>query len=165
MRLRLVSGALALLLALPAAAQTSIDVWPAMADPVEDYELAVEMFHRGDRQVATCLFYRGQFRARLFVAARPNLPPDGAPALYASLNEVVGAEINGWAAGDVEKWAEAMECALRWAETTDDPQTPRVAHAAAHARVTGGLRELIAHVRASADDIRAQRAANGLENR
>lgn len=165
MRLRLISSALALLLAFPAVAQTRIDVWPALADPVEDYELAIEMFHRGDRQVATCLFYRGQFRARLFVAARPGLPPDGAPALYASLNEVVGAEINLWAAGDVDKWAEAMECALRWAETTDDPQTPRVAHAAAHARVAGGLRDLITHVRSTADEIRAERAARGLENR
>jgi hypothetical protein len=93
------------------------------------------------------------------------LAPDGAPALYASLNEVVGAEINGWAAGNVEDWAEAMECALRCAETTDDPQIPHVAHAATHARLAGGLRQLIDHVRANADDIRARRTANGLENR
>jgi len=153
------------LMAGAAGAETRIDAWPARGEPVEDYRLAVELFERGDRQVATCLFYRGQFRARLYIAARPGLPPDGAPALYASLNDVVGSEINLWAAGDVEDWAEAMECALRWAETADDPVTPRAVHAAQYDRVASGLRDLIVHVRETADEIRAERAARGFENR
>ena len=148
-----------------AVAETRIDRWPARDEPVEDYQRAIELFEQGERQVATCLFYRGQFRARLYLAARPGLPPDGAPALYASLNDVVGSEINLWAAGDVEDWAEAMDCALSWAETADDPVTPRAVHGAEYDRVAAGLRDLISHVRANAAQIRAERTARGLENR
>jgi hypothetical protein len=148
-----------------AAAETRIDAWPARGEPFEDYERAVALFADGDRKVATCLFYRGQFRARVYLAARPGLPPDGAPALYAALNDVVGTEINLWAGGDVGDWTEAMECALRWAETSDDPVTPRADHADEYRRVAAGLRDLIDHVRANAEGIRAERAARGLENR
>jgi hypothetical protein len=157
---------LALVLAAGAAqAETRIDAFPAMGEPFEDYERAVALFHEGDRQIATCLFYRGQFRSRLYIAARPGLPPDGAPALYASLNDVVGSEINLWAAGDVDAWAAAMDCALEWARTADDPVTPRAVHAAEYDRVARGLGDLIAHVRANAEGIRAERASRGLENR
>ena len=162
---RVLAAISALLVAGAALAQPSIDTYPAQPVPASDYEVAARVFQAGDRLVGTCLFYRAQYRARVHLAAKPGLDPSGEPALYASLNEVIGRPINEWAGADVEDWTDAMQCALDWASTHDDPFLPRARYRKAHDEVARGLAAFIADTRGSADEIRRQRAANGLKNR
>lgn len=163
---RRVIFAAVLALTLPAAALAQISVdEPVAGHPAGDYRRAAELFEAGSREQAVCLFYRGQYRFRVHLAARPELAPSGDPALFASLNEVVGRPLNEWAGGDPQTWAEAIACALDWARGNDDPFTPKAEFASEHARVVEGLAGLLDHVRNSADEIAAERAARGLPNR
>lgn len=159
-------AALALCLAAGAgAAQPSLDGYPAPDFPLDDYETAMTLFEDGDRDVATCLFYRGQYRMRVFLDVVPEQDASGMPALFAAMNETVGGPINEWAGGDPEGWAASMECALDWVRQADDPLLPRVLFGGSHDRVEADFVALIEDVRSSADDIRAERARRGLENR
>ena len=129
-----------------------------------DYQRAAELFNAGERVQAGCVMYRGQFRARLMLLVEPDLPEDGARALFASLNETVARPINQWLGGDRNDWIAAMTCARNWAATNSDPDYPRRRHSAAHAQVLAGLDDLIASIPPAAE-LRKQRRANGLRNR
>ena len=153
-----------------------IVLWPAMAfaqgltsGPITpsawaDYQRAAELYNAGQRLQAGCVMYRGQFRARLLLLAKPNQPPDGAPALLASLNETVGRPINQWLGGDRDDWIAAMECARNWAMENDDPDYPRRRYGRQHAEVLAGLEQLIVSIPPAAE-LRKQRRAAGLRNR
>ena len=96
-------------------------LWPALASAQDlqpgpmtpsawtDYQRAAELFNAGQRLQAGCVMYRGQFRARLMLLAEPNLPEDGAQALFASMNDAVARPINQWLGGDRDDWIAAME--------------------------------------------------------
>ncbi len=105
-----------LVMAQPVGAQAQDDGHPAA-----DYQRAATLFAKGERDEAVCLFYRGQYRYRVHLAARPELEASGDAALFASLNQTVGLPINEWAGGDPEGWAEEIACALDWPRTHDDP--------------------------------------------
>jgi hypothetical protein len=133
--------------------------------PFEEYRHAAELFRQGDREQAVFLFYRGQLRARIHLAARPELPRDGDPALFASLSEAVGRPINEWAFGDIPALAGILDRVLAWHAANDDPFTPKSRFGAAHAEVRRGLAGLRRQIVAEQESIRAQRRANGLANR
>lgn len=172
-------GRLLLLLSLPAAAVPLLAVAPAAAQqrpavaapgaqsghPAEDYRQAAELFRAGRHEEATYLFYRGQLRFRVNLTARPGLAPDGDPALFASLSEVVGRPINEWAFGDVPALAATLDRVLAWQAGNDDPFTLKAEFSAAHAQVRAGLEGLKVQVLRERESIRAQRRANGLPNR
>src|SRR5688572_1362555 len=61
--------------------------------PVTYYMLASRLFEGGQKDKAVFWFYAGQLRYRFHLSASPNLPPDGDPALFASLNSVLGQPI------------------------------------------------------------------------
>ena len=67
--------------------------------PLEDYQQAPALFRDGCRDEAVYWFYRGQLRARTYLLAHPDAPPDEAPALDGSLDEVIGRPIAEWAFG------------------------------------------------------------------
>ncbi len=158
--------------AAPASAQdfTTIPL-PVLIAQAEDlpplglYTLAGRLFAAERRDEAAVWFYVAQLRARLRLSAEPDLPPDGEPALYASLNDVLGREINGWAFGDVDQVAAEMTRALDWDSAHPNAVTSKSRHAAALEQVRAGLVALRARVLAEKDDIRRQRSANGLGNR
>ena len=154
-----------LLLLWPAATLAqSLTPGPITPSAWTDYQRAAELYNAGQRLQAGCLMYRGQFRARLMLLAEPKLPPDGAPALFASLSETVGRPINQWLGGDRDDWIAAMECARDWAVANDDPDYPRRRYGAQHAQVLDGLNQLIASIPPNAE-LRKQRRAAGLPNR
>ena len=142
----------------------SLTPGPVTASAWTDYQRAAELYNAGQRLKAGCVMYRAQFRARLMLLAEPGQASDGAPALFASLNDEVARPINQWLGGDRDDWIAAMECARDWAVANDDPDYPRRRHAAAHARVLEGLNELIASI-PPASELRKQRRAAGLQNR
>jgi hypothetical protein len=151
---------LVLVWALPAGAQ-ALD--PGPATPFDDVVAAAERFEAGERRLAGCLLYRAQFRARLLAAVDPAAGAEMG-ALMGSMMEVVGRPINEWLGGDRDDWIDAMTCAADWARTADDPLVPRAAAPRARARTLAGLEGLIASI-PPADELRRQRAANGLANR
>jgi hypothetical protein len=137
----------------------------AAAHPADDYKHAMALFKAGQRDEAVYVFYRGQLRYRIYLRAHPNLKPDGDPALFASLNEIVGRPINEYAFGDIPALAETIDRVLAWEAANDDPYTPKAQYAAAHAEVSAGLQSLRNQIVQQREQIRAQRRAANLPNR
>ena len=94
--------------------------------------------------------------------AIPNLAPDTEPALFGSLQETVGRQINEHAGADPRAWAATMERALAWDAATRNGFEPKAPCRAAIADQRGGMGGLIAHVRQNEAQIRRDRAAAGL---
>lgn len=72
------------------------------------------------KQEALFWFYVGHLRYRYYLAANPNLPRDGEPALFASLSEVVGHPINEFAGGKPDVWIAEINRALEWDAAHDN---------------------------------------------
>lgn len=162
------TAALLACLAVPAAAQTAIDIsgYPLGAHPANDYELAMQVMNGGDPLAGACIFYRGQFRYRVYLSANPEAVAQGEDALFGALSESVGRPINEYVGGAKDEWLAVLDCGLDFARTGDDPVTPRARHPEAWAAQVAGFQELRDMVAAqSAEDLRAQRDAAGLPNR
>ncbi|MEM1376555.1 MAG: hypothetical protein AAGG69_04120 [Pseudomonadota bacterium] len=134
-------------------------------NPFDQIQRAAELFGAGQRDEATYLYYVAQLRTRIYLEARPNLDPSGEPALAGALFGVVGRPINEWAFGDVDAVIVTMDRVLAWHAANDDEITPKATNAAAHRTIVDGLRSFRNQIAADPDRIRAQRRANGLENR
>lgn len=137
----------------------------AAGHPAEDYARAAALFRAGERNDAVYWFYRGQLRFRVHLNAHADLPADGDPALFASLNEAVGRPINEYAFGDIPALAATLGRVLAWHAGSDDPFTPKARYPGAHGRVRLGLEDLRVRIVAERHAIQAQRRANGLPNR
>ena len=129
------------------------------------YVLARRLFAEGRRDEAVFWFYAGQLRYRIRLACHPDLAPDTEPALFGAMSEEIGSEINGYAGGDPAAWAAAMQRALDWDSATRNGFEPKAACAAQIEEQRRGMGELMRHVRNNPDQIRRDRAANGLPNR
>jgi hypothetical protein len=133
--------------------------------PAFYYVLAARLFQANRKDEAVLWFYAGQLRYRIRLACHPDLAPDTEPALFGSLQETVGRQINEYAGADPRAWAATMERALAWDAATHNGFEPKAPCRAAIADQRGGMSGLIAHVRANEAQIRRDRAANGLPNR
>ncbi len=133
--------------------------------PAGLYTLAARLFADGRRVEAVRWLYVAQIRAHYRLATAPDLPEDGEPALYASLQDTVGRPINEWAFGDVPALGARMQEALDWDAAHPPQPVPRGADHQAWQQVRDGLAKLRTEVLAQATDIRRQRSANGLPNR
>jgi hypothetical protein len=165
---RLVLGAMAALAATPAFAQQSREQVAAGLNgqnPAAYYQSAMTLFRAGQRDDATFIFYLGQLRYRTHLRARPDLKPDGDPALFGSLSEVVGRPINEWAFGDMPAALRTLDAVLAYDARDPDRFTPPGQFKAAHDSTREGMRGFRRQMEAQAQDIKRQRAANGLENR
>ena len=129
--------------------------------PAAFYVLAKKLFEQGERDEAVFWFYAGQLRYRAYLSGHPQLPRDGDPALFASLSEVVGKPINVYAFGDIPALAKTIDRVLAW----DVSQPDAFNKAPEREQSRNGLSGMKAHVEATADEIRATRTKNGLENR
>jgi hypothetical protein len=165
---RFIIAGIAAVAAAPAAAQQSREQIAAGLNgqnPAAYYQSAITLFRSGRRDDATFLFYLGQLRYRTHLAARPDLPPSGDPALFGSLSEVVGRPINEWAFGDVPAALRTIDAVLTYDAREPDRFTPPGQFRAAHDSTRQGMRSFRAQMAAQAQDLKRQRAANGLENR
>jgi hypothetical protein len=133
--------------------------------PAAFYILAGKLFAAGERDEAVFWFYAGQLRYRFHLAAHPDLPPDGDPALLASFSEVIGRPINEYAFGDLAALTGTIDKVLAWDERTDNGFTSKTGQGAALKEIRAGLGKMREYVLANGDQIRAQRKQNGLENR
>ncbi|MFP1877867.1 hypothetical protein [Lonsdalea quercina] len=147
------------------AVQSATDAQLAQAHPSELYQYAQQLYEAGERDKAVTWFYIGQLRFRYYLLANPNLPPDGEPALMASLNDTLGQTINEWAGGSPKNWAASIQQALAWDASHPNPVTPKAQHAVELQKVRTGLEQLGDYIRHNEAEIRAKRQEAGLENR
>jgi hypothetical protein len=133
--------------------------------PAAYYQRAAQMFGAGKKDDAVFVFYLGQLRYRAHLSARRDLKPDGDPALFASLSEVVGRPLNEYAFGDIPALTRTIDAVLAYDRANPDPFTPPASFPQAYAGVRDGLGAMRAQVLKDADKIRATRRSNGLENR
>lgn len=133
--------------------------------PAEYYRRAAALFQDGRKDDAVFIFYLGQLRYRAHLSARRNLKPDGDPALFASLSEVVGRQLNEYAFGDIPALARTIDAVLAYDLANPDAFTSPAEFPQAYAGVRDGLSGMKSQILAEADSIRAKRRQNGLENR
>jgi hypothetical protein len=145
--------------------RTDVESQLANSHPSSFYAYAARLFEEGDRQEAVTWFFVGQLRYKYLVATQPALPPDGEPALMASLNSLIGQFINEWAGGDPIAWAGSISSAIEWDAANGNSVTPKDLAPAEQEEVRSGLIRLRDHILANADEIRDQRKAAGLEVR
>ena len=129
------------------------------------YVLAARLFQANRKDEAVYWFYAGQLRYRILLACHPNLAPDTEPALFGSLHETIGRQINEYASADPGAWVATMERALAWDAATHNGFEPKAPCRAAIADQRSGMGGLIAHVRQNEAQIRRDRAAAGLPTR
>jgi hypothetical protein len=133
--------------------------------PAFYYILASRLFAANRKDEAVFYFYAGQLRYRIRLACHPDLPPGTEPALFASLQEEVGTLVNGYAGGNPEAWAAAIERARDWDARTRNGFEPKAPCQAQIADQRGGMTALIDQIGRNRDQILAQRRASGLPNR
>ena len=107
-------------------------------------------------------FYVGQLRYRSYLASNRNLKPDGDPALFGALSEVIGRPLNVYAFGDIPALAATIERVLAWDASHEDSFAQK---GPARDGVRTGLSEMKTEILANQETYRTTRTANGLENR
>ncbi|WP_439575784.1 hypothetical protein [Phreatobacter sp.] len=148
-----------------ASGQAGVAAHFAGKHPSAYYHEAANLFRIGRRDEAVFLFYLGQLRYRSHLRARPNLPPGGDAALFASLSEVVGRPINEYAFGDIPALDRTLAQVLAFDLAYPDSFTAPSAFPDAVRTNREGLEALRRRIVAEADQIRAARIRNGLTNR
>jgi hypothetical protein len=133
--------------------------------PSAYYEAAMKLYNGGKREDAVFVFYLGQLRYRTLLAAKPDLPPDQDPALFDALSETVGRPLNEYAFGDIAGADKILQSVMDYDAANPDTFTPPSQFPEAAAKTREGMEKFRKYMQDNAADIRAQRKANGLENR
>jgi hypothetical protein len=133
--------------------------------PESYYMYAGRLFKEGKRDESVFWFYVGQLRYRFFLKSNPNLDPSGAPALFASLSETVGREINEYAGGNVKEMVKQIDRALKWDDENPNGFTSKDKFRKMYDANRAGLKKLRDQMESQADSIREQRKKAGLKNR
>jgi hypothetical protein len=92
------------------------------------YLYAGRLFHEEDKEDALFWYYVGEIRYRFYLATNPNLPPDGAPALFGSLHESAGSVIGDWGKANPTISSIELQRALEWDASNDNGITSKSAH-------------------------------------
>jgi hypothetical protein len=133
--------------------------------PAAYYMLAAKLFKDpATKREALFWFYVGQLRYRYHLAANPDLPPDGDPALFASFSEVIGRPINEYAGGVPDIWIAEMNHALEWDNAHDNGFTPKTKSPDKYRQIRAGLVSMREQISAMKDKLPEMRRKNGLNN-
>lgn len=164
---RLILAALAFAAAGPALASGEAALLQGVEGdhPAGYYRRAADLMRAGRRDEAVFVFYLGQLRYRTHLAARPDLPRDRDPALFASLSEVVGRPVNEYAFGDIPALDRTLRAVMAYDQANPDRFTSPTEFPQASRTVRTGMEQFRAQILAQRETIRTQRQANGLANR
>ena len=132
--------------------------------PVDYFILATRLFQMGEKDEAIFWFYAGQLRFRARLACHPELPQSGEPALYTAMAATTGQVMNEYIGGYPSRWIATIRRAIAWDEANPNGVDPKEGCAAAIAQQHEGARQLIDWIEQNRQQIREQRAANGLPN-
>jgi hypothetical protein len=95
------------------------------AHPSAYYAYAGRALSEGRQDDAIFWLYVGRIRYRFLLQSEPALPPDGGPALYASLEATLGSSIDQTASADPHKLAARIERARQWDAAHENTYTSR----------------------------------------
>ncbi len=131
--------------------------------PADYCKLAAKLFQDpSTKKEAVFWFYVGQLRYRYYLAANPDLKPDGDPAVFASLSEVVGRPINEFAGGKPDLWIAQINHALEWDATHENTFTPKSKAPESYQQIRSGLVAMRDQLSAMKDKLPEMRRQNGL---
>ena len=133
--------------------------------PAAYYAEAGRLMQAGQRDAAVFIFYLGQLRFRMHLAARPDLRRDADPAAFAALSESIGRPVNEYAFGDMPALLRTLDAVAAYDRENPDPFTDPATFPDATRRTREGMAQYRANLAGRFDEIRRLRAANGLENR
>lgn len=110
--------------------------------PMAYYLYASRLLHEGAKADALFWYYVGELRYRFYLAANPEVPPDGAPALFASLRASVGTAVleNGKVPSTTS--AKELQRALDWDESNGNGVTSKTRYAKELRQVRGDATQL-----------------------
>lgn len=126
---------------------------------------SARLFHEGKKDEAVIWYYVGSIRYRFDLATKPGQDPSGDPALFGSLQSVLGEQINRYAGGDPIKWMAQIDQALAWDETTENHFTSKKKFKKELGEVRDGLGKMRKWVESNLDMIKDKRKQNGLETK
>ncbi|MDQ3199396.1 MAG: hypothetical protein M3Q46_09480 [Verrucomicrobiota bacterium] len=133
--------------------------------PAAYYMLAAQLFkNTATKQEAVFWFYVGQLRYRYYLAANPDLPPDGDPALFASFSEVIGRPINEYAGGVPDIWIAEINQALKWDAAHDNGFTSKSKSPDNYRQIRAGLGSMRDQLAGMKDKLPEMRQKNGLKD-
>lgn len=132
--------------------------------PVNYFILAAKLYNEGSFDEAVKWYYIGQIRFRAYLEANPDLEQSEDPALYYALRYSLGTPINEYAGQNVDNWARLIEEAYKWHSDNPNGFTPKSSHQQIYQEIESGMLELRDYVLENKEEIRKQRAENGLNN-
>jgi len=130
--------------------------------PSEYYKYAGYLWKDGKKDEALFWFYAGQLRYRFHLKVNPSLAPSGDPALFASLQELLGSPINLYAGSDAQNWTRQIDAVLEWDAATPNGFTSKTEHREEWEEIRRGLADLKGYILTHQDEIRQQREQNGV---
>lgn len=130
--------------------------------PANYYAYAGRLWGSGKRDEAVFWFYAGQLRYRFRLMADPGLDPSGDPALFASLQSMIGEPINLYVGSDPKNWMQQIDSVLAWDAKTTNGFTSKTEHKKAFEEARAGLVKLRDYIGGHLDDIRSTREQQGV---
>jgi hypothetical protein len=130
--------------------------------PSSYLQYSARLFHEDKKDDAVFWFYVGSIRYRFHLAATPNQDPSGDPALFGSLQSVIGRQINEYAGTDPTAWIAQIDRALKWDADTENGFTAKKKFSKELAHVRDGLGKLRSWIDSNREQIASERKKNGL---
>lgn len=132
--------------------------------PVVYLERAAELLNEGDMEQAVFWYYVGQMRYRLHLMANPDLEPTGDPMVFSAMKYLVGEPVNQYAGDDPDNWIRLVRKAMKWDKTRPNLYTSKEQYAREYEEIHAQMDKLINYVDSHREEIRQQKAFNGLDN-
>lgn len=130
--------------------------------PANYYGYAARLWRDGEKDNAVLWLSVGELRFRFLLLTEPHTDPSGDPALFNSLQATIGRPILLYAGSDTSKWAKQIDSALQWDESNPNDFTSKSKYKKQWEQARGSLGQLKSYIAAHADDIRKQRAQEGI---
>ncbi len=132
--------------------------------PLDYYILSSRLLQAGNQDRAAFWFYAGQLRWRIRLSCHNDLPPDGEPALSASMNHSLGPMINEYLGGYPTKWKTTIQDVLEWDAVTANGYEGKGDCASQIEKQRKGLNGLADYIEQNRAKIAENRKKNGLPN-
>ena len=128
--------------------------------PVSFFKEAAQYYKNGNVNESALLFYVGQLRYRYYILAHPEAKPDGDKAVLASLQNVLGQEINYKLGENVDNYIKIIEAIIDYSNQNDYHFYSKKESPENYEKVISGLIKLKDYVITNKEQFIAKRNAN-----
>jgi hypothetical protein len=108
--------------------------------PAEFMMHAGSFWAKGDKFGGAFLYQLGELRYRFYLWVTPGLDPTGDPAIFSSLHEVMGGEINFYLGGHTDTDIIILDSVLAWQRTHEYHFCPKRKNPGAYDSLVTGFR-------------------------